>query len=138
LKNMKKWLYLLLGSVSLVVGVAGAFIPVLPTTPFLLVASFCYLRSSTRMYRWLMGHRVLGPYIVSYTVYKGVSRQNKIGSLVFLWCSLLLSIFLVCSLFVTLILLVVGTAVTIHILKLKTLTGKQQEEIQSMLKRDFQ
>jgi len=133
LKNMKNGLYLVVGTITLVVGIIGVFIPVLPTTPFLLLSSFCYLRSSSRMYHWLMGHKVLGPYISSYMIYKGITRKNKVVSLVFLWTTLTISMVFIGKDIVTWVLLVVGTLVSIHILMLRTLTQEEQEEIRRMV-----
>ena len=133
MKNMKNGLYLLVGTITLVVGIIGVFIPVLPTTPFLLLSSFCYLRSSAKMYRWLMGHKVLGPYISCYMIYKGITRKNKVVSLVFLWTTLTISMVFIGKDIVTWVLLVVGILVSIHILMLRTLTQEEQEEIRRMV-----
>lgn len=99
---IRKYLLIIAGSLSLALGIAGIFVPVLPTTPFLLLASFCYLRSSQRMYHWLMNHKILGPYIYNYVTYRAVKRNVKIGSLALLWLTLALSFFLVANLHVRL------------------------------------
>lgn len=58
---MKKIFYLILGHLCLVLGVIGAFLPILPTTPFLLLAAFLYSKSSTRLHKWILSHKYLGP-----------------------------------------------------------------------------
>lgn len=58
---MKKIFYLLLGHLFLVLGIAGAFLPLLPTTPFLLLAAWLYSKSSDRLHNWLLDHKYLGP-----------------------------------------------------------------------------
>ena len=58
--ELKRYLLITLGTVSLSLGVVGIFLPVLPTTPLLLATAYCYVRSSPSLYRWLTGHRVLG------------------------------------------------------------------------------
>lgn len=58
---MKKIIYLLLGHIFLMLGILGAFLPVLPTTPFLLLSAFLYSKSSPRLHNWLMSHKYLGP-----------------------------------------------------------------------------
>ena len=80
-----------------------------------------------------MGHKVLGPYISSYMIYKGITRKNKVASLVFLWTTLVISMLLIGKEMVTWVLLIVGTLVSIHILTLRTLTQEEQEEIRRMV-----
>lgn len=122
---IKKYILISAGSLSLVFGVFGVFIPVLPTTPFLLLAAFCYLRSSQTLYSWLMYHRIFGKYISNYMLHKAVKKNVKIGAIVFLWCSLGFSIVIIDSLHVRILLGVIGIAVSIHILKLRTLKNEK-------------
>ena len=124
--SFKKYLLIALGSLSLGLGAVGVVVPVLPTTPFLLIALFCYLRSSRRLYDWLIHHRLFGTYLYNYVTYRAIPRQTKIGALIFLWAGLITSVILVDALFVRLILLAVGIVVSIHILSLKTITKEQQ------------
>ena len=63
---MKKKLLILLGSLSLFLGLLGIALPLLPTTPFLLLSATCYFHGSDKLYRWLMTHPTLGPYIHSF------------------------------------------------------------------------
>lgn len=118
---IKKYLLILAGSISLILGVVGLALPVLPTTPFLILASFCYLRSSKRLYDWLIGHKLFGPYIYNYITYHAVAKKTKIIAMILLWASLLVSIFAVDIFHVRLLLLIVGLGVSIHIATLKTL-----------------
>ena len=120
--SIKKCVYIIVGSLSLILGIVGVFIPVLPTTPFLLLASFFYLRSSERMYNWLMNHKIFGAYIYSYLTYKAIPKKTKVGTMVFLWSTLIVSMILVSSLHIRIFLLAVGVAVTAHLLMLKTLS----------------
>jgi uncharacterized membrane protein YbaN (DUF454 family) len=126
---LKKYLLIFLGSLSLALGVAGVLIPILPTTPFLLLASFCYLRSSSRMHNWLFKHKIFGSYIYSYLKYKAISKKTKIYSIIFLWASLLISILLIPSLHFKIILFLVGLGVTIHFMTLKTMSGNELETL---------
>ncbi len=123
--RLKRILFLALGSASVLLGSIGILVPILPTTPFLLLAAFFYLRSSRRLYEWLINHRLLGKYIYHYLVHKAVPLQTKMGAVVILWASLIASMVLVDPLFVRIILAVIGSAVTVHILSLKTLHTKQ-------------
>ena len=58
---MKKMIYLIIGHLCLILGIVGAFIPVLPTTPFLLLAAFLYSQSSPKLHNWIISHKYLGP-----------------------------------------------------------------------------
>lgn len=119
--TFKKYLLILLGSISLVLGIIGIFLPVLPTTSFLLLSSYCYVRSSPRLYSWLIHHRIFGRYIYNYLTYRAIPKRTKIFTVAFLWATLLLSMSLVSSSYLRLFLLAVGIGVTIHVLTLKTL-----------------
>ena len=70
-------LYIALGCVSLVLGVVGIPLPLLPTTPFLLLAAFCFARGSRRLHDWLMHHPRLGPPIHRWQEYRAISREAK-------------------------------------------------------------
>lgn len=124
---LKKRLLVIGGMVSLGLGIVGMFLPVLPTTPFLLLAAYCYLHSSKRLYDWLMNQRILGPYLRNYIKYRAISRGAKTGSLIVLWISLFISAVLVGSAAVRLVLFLVGIGVSIHLLTLKTLPKESSE-----------
>ena len=129
LKSIRKYLLIFLGTLSLGLGIIGVFLPVLPTTPFLLLASFCYVRSSKRMYNWLINHRIFGSYIYCYLEYRAVPRKTKIGALIFLWTTLLVSATLVPSIQIKIFLMVVGIAVSLHLLTLKTLSLEDMKSV---------
>ncbi|WP_027630585.1 YbaN family protein [Ruminiclostridium cellobioparum] len=119
--TIKKYILAGLGSIALALGIIGIFVPVLPTTPFLLLASFCYVRSSKRLHGWLMNHRVFGRYLENYITHRAVKRSVKIYALVCLWISMSVSIFVVKSIHLTVLLLLIGLGISIHLLKLKTI-----------------
>ena len=75
-----KYLLVFLGSLSLLMGVLGIFLPVLPTTPFLLLAAAMYMRSSQRLYDWLMSHKHLGAYIRNFREHKALPLRVKVVS----------------------------------------------------------
>ena len=93
----------------------------LPATPFLLLASACYVRGSDRLHSWLMGNKYLGPYIVNIRDKRGMPVRAKVITLIVLWASLVISAFRVHSPVLKPVLFVVGIGVTTLILKLKTL-----------------
>ena len=101
----------------------GAFVPVMPTTPFLLLAAACFSRSSERLHRWLFTNRLFGNYLRRYRDGEGLPRASKIATLVLLWTSLGASaLFAVPERlwWVRALLLLVGIGVTIHVLRIKT------------------
>ena len=103
-------------------GVLGIFLPLLPTTPFLLLAAACYARSSKRFYNWLLDNKWFGNYIKNYQEKKGVPLKVKLSSLSLLWITILFSaVFVVDIFFVRIILILIATCVTIHILYIRTL-----------------
>lgn len=116
-----KVVFNILGTVFLLVGVLGAVLPLLPATPFLLLASACYVRGSTTLHNWLMSHRYLGPYITNIRDKRGMPIKAKTITIAVLWVSLLFSMYRVDSLLLDSTLLIVGIGVTTLILKLKTL-----------------
>ncbi|TAN86240.1 MAG: DUF454 domain-containing protein [Gallionella sp.] len=67
-----------LGTLFLLLGIIGAFLPVMPTTPFLLLATACYARSSRRFYNWLMNHPAFGPLIVEWRTYRSIPWRVKL------------------------------------------------------------
>lgn len=103
-------------------GVLGAFLPILPTTPFILLAFWLFYRSSPRAKAWLLSRRILGSIVVNYYENKGIPGHAKILALTMLWVSIGLSIiFLVDILWVRILLGVIAVGVSIHILRQRTL-----------------
>lgn len=109
------------GTVSLSFGVVGLFLPIWPTTPFLLLSSYCYLRGSSRMYDWLNNHPLLGNYIRNYLVRGGITRRDRNVALAFLWVTLGASMYLSASLHLRVFLALVGAAVSVHLVRLRSL-----------------
>jgi uncharacterized membrane protein YbaN (DUF454 family) len=114
--KLKRQLLLAAGTLSLAVGIVGIFVPILPTTPFLLLAAGCYLRSSQRFYNWLMGSRLFGSYIRNYIEGRGIPAKVKIFIIALLWATIGVSIWLVAIPVVTIILLIIAAGVTLHII----------------------
>ena len=84
-----KRLYVLLGGLSLVLGVAGIFLPLLPTTPFLLLTAALWIKGSPRLYDKLLNHKYLGPYVRNFREYKAIPLRAKIVSVFLVWVTLL-------------------------------------------------
>lgn len=117
---LKKYSLILLGFLSLSLGVLGIFLPLLPTTPFLLLASYCFMKSSEKLYIWLINHKIYGKYIHNYLKHKAITLTTKISSILLLWLSLAVSMFWVENIFIVLLLILIGLGVSWHILSLKT------------------
>ncbi|MBN2853359.1 MAG: YbaN family protein [Clostridia bacterium] len=125
LVTVKKYFLIAGGSISVALGVVGIFIPVLPTTPFFLLAVFCYFRSSKRLYKWMIHHKIFGVYIYNYITYKAVLKSTKIGALIFLWTGLSVSILVIDSWYVRAFLILIGVGVSIHLVLLKTVNKSE-------------
>jgi uncharacterized membrane protein YbaN (DUF454 family) len=119
------WIKLLLmiaGTIFVGLGVIGIFLPVIPATPFLLLAAACYARSSRRFYCWLLNNRWFGVYIKNYRQKKGMPLKMKILTVALLWLTILISvIFVVQSLTLRIVLIIIAIGVSVHLLSLKTL-----------------
>ena len=116
------------GSLSLGLGIFGIFLPVLPTTPFLILAAFLFARSSHRVHYWILHNRLFGRYIRNYVSGNGMPFTAKILVLVILWATICLSAFLAISiLWVRILLFAVAFGVSIHILTIPTLRDKGED-----------
>ncbi|WP_368641502.1 YbaN family protein [Castellaniella ginsengisoli] len=118
--TMIRALLTFLGYVALALGVLGVFLPLLPTTPFLLLAAFCFLRGSPRMHAWLMSHRILGPYIRDFQEGRGIPLRSKCIALALMWPSLALSAWFMPVPWARWFLLIPGIGVTIYLWRLPT------------------
>ncbi len=114
-------LWILLGSLSVGMGVIGIFVPGWPTTIFLIIASYFYIRSSRRLYNWLINNKLLGIYIKNYLLGKGMPLKAKLVSLMIMWLfgSLSILIWIPDDLFliqsIVLLLLIIGTFFIIRV-----------------------
>ncbi|NLW27563.1 YbaN family protein [Acetivibrio saccincola] len=85
IKSTSRKILIAIGTVCVVLGVIGITLPIFPTTPFLLVAAVCYMKSSKKFYNWLINHKVLGKYVNDYMEKKGLTLKTKITSISFFW-----------------------------------------------------
>lgn len=115
-------LFFVAGTVSLAIGTIGIVLPILPTTPLLLLALACYCRSSKRMTKWVLTNKYFGSYIRRYKEGKGIPIKTKIIAIATLWITISYSAFFIVNIWwiVQLILFVIAIAVSIHILRLPT------------------
>ena len=127
MEGLIRTLLLVSGTLCVVLGVLGMFLPVLPTTPFLLLAAICYARSSKRFYNWLMTNRWCGAYIRNYREGRGIPLKQKVLTILLLWLTIGYAAWFVISLWwVKLILLGIAVGVTIHLVRIKTFKPETQ------------
>jgi uncharacterized protein len=123
LNRAKKALLVAAGSACLALAVLGVFLPLLPTTPFLLLASACYVRSSERLHGWLLGNRVLGGYIKNFQERRGIPLRGRVVTVVLLWLPLLYSVYRLDLLWLEVLLVLMGAAWSVLILRMKATGG---------------
>ncbi len=120
---MRKWILIIIGVLSVVLATAGIVLPLLPTTPFLLLSAACFLRSSDRLYSWLLNHRWFGSYIRNYRENRALPLRAKVLTILLLWITLgCTAIWFVDILAIRILLVLIGAAVTVHILRFRTLS----------------
>lgn len=121
---MLRYLFVALGVACCVLGLVGVFVPVLPTTPFLLLAAALFVRSSPRLYRRLMGHRLLGPYLQRFLRDRALPLRVKAVSVALVWLSLTYgAVCVVRAEWARGLLLAVAVGVTVHLLRFPTSRG---------------
>ena len=120
--KVKRIIFVIAGTLFLIIGLIGIIIPVLPTTPFLLLAAACYIRGSKRIHYWMINNKVFGDFVKNYMERKGITFKQKVTTLIFLWLTIIISIYYFINNFPIIItLFVVAIAVSVHILRIRTL-----------------
>ena len=120
MKNLKKKIYICVGLLAVGLGIIGAFLPVMPTVPFLLVALFCFERSSKKYHDMILNNKYFGKVLRDYYEGKGLATSVKIKAILFLSCGIGFSFYKVQHLHLRIMLAVIWLGVTIHIILLKT------------------
>jgi len=120
MKNLKKKIYICVGLLALGLGIIGVFLPVMPTVPFLLVALFCFERSSKKYHDMILNNKYFGKVLKDYYEGKGLTISVKIKAILFLSCGIGFSFYKVQHLHLRIMLVVIWLGVTIHIILLKT------------------
>jgi len=126
MKNLKKKLYIAFGFLAVALAIIGVFIPGLPTVPFLLVALFCFERSSKKYHDMIMNNKYFGPVLQDYYSGKGLTSSVKIKAILFLSCGMIFSIYKIQNLHARIGLAIVWLGVAIHIILLKTKKTKNK------------
>ena len=118
---VKRFFLISVGWLSIVLGLIGIFLPILPTTPFILLAAWCFARSSDKFHHWLRNHPRLGLIVRSWEDGKGVPQHVRNRVLVLLWISLTSSSLIIGEVWAALMLFAIGSAVTWYLLSLPVL-----------------
>lgn len=120
--RLLRWLLIIIGLLSTGLGIIGIFVPLLPTTPFLLLAAACFARSSERFHTWLVNHNHLGPMIRGYLDGSGIPRRTKRIAVALVWLTLPPSaLLLVPPVWAKLLLILLAISITWYLLRLPTL-----------------
>lgn len=128
--KLLRWALRIAGVLFLGLGIVGIFVPLLPTTPFLLLAAACFVRGSPKLYRWLIGHKWFGAYIRSYREFHAITLRAKVVSLVLLWAVIGYSaVRVVEAWWLRALLAVIAVGVSVHLLSLKTLTREMVAQL---------
>ena len=115
MRDLIKIVLNIIGVVAVVLAILGVFLPLLPTTPFLLLASACFARGSTRLHGWLLANKVCGEYLRNYEQGRGIPLRGKVTALVILWASIIWSVLTVNPAALKVMLLCVASGVTIYL-----------------------
>jgi len=115
LTPIKRSLLIVAGSLSLALGVIGAFLPLLPTVPLVLLSAYCFARSSDRLHNWLLTHPMFGRILRDFEAGNGIERRIKVRAIVLIWISMGFSCWLLDRMMVCIVLAVIGAAVSWNI-----------------------
>lgn len=124
---VKKYTLISLGWLSVVLGVIGIFLPIMPTTPFILLAAWCFAESSPRFHQWLRNHKHLGLIVRSWEDGKGIPLKVRNRIIFLLWFSLCFSTFLIQIWWVGVIFFLGGAAVTTYLMRQPILDVEEAE-----------
>ena len=113
---MKKILLIVIGTISLVLGTIGIFLPVLPTTPFLLLSLACYIKSSKKLHGFVLSNKYLAPYVKDYVSGKGIPIKAKKKAIFFIWITIGFSVvFIIDRIILRIMLLTIAIIVSTYI-----------------------
>jgi len=128
MKELTRILLIASGTLCVALAIVGIFLPVWPTTPFLLLAAFCYSRSSSRFYHLLLSNRWFGTYIRNYREGRGIPLGQKLLAIFLLWVAIgYAAVFVVSPWWAKTILVAIAAGVTVHLIRVKTLKPEQED-----------
>jgi len=130
LSKIKKGAYFIVGVLALALGAVGAFLPVLPTTPFMLLSAWCFIRSSDKFYDWLISNETFGKSINDYHSGRGIAKNTKIRAVLMMWTTITISAyFFVTSLRIIAFMYLTAVSVTVYIYRQPTLEEHAPEAV---------
>jgi len=129
LTPLKRILLLIAGVISLVVGIIGAFLPLLPTVPLVLLAAFCFARSSERLHQWLIHHRYFGSILDNFQAGNGIPKRVKYRTIAILWLSMGFSCWIVARFWLCMMLITIGIGVSVYLLRLPDYKSRCKQEM---------
>lgn len=124
----RKMIFKILGIFFMVVGIIGIFLPVFPTTPFVLLAAYLFFNSSPRFFMILIKNRLVGLPLYTFVTYRSISLRSKLIGVLFLWTSGTVSMFFIDLIYVKLVMFIVFSAVSLHIFSFRNLTDKEKQQ----------
>jgi hypothetical protein len=120
--KMIRGVYIVVGTIALIIGAIGLFLPVIPTTPLVILAAACYYRGSDRLHNWILSSRWFGETIKNYQEGRGLTRNTKVRAISMMWVMILVSAwFFVSNLVVRVAIICVAIGVTVYLVRLPTL-----------------
>ncbi len=125
--KIRNVIFIILGTISLILGILGIFLPLLPTTPFLLLTAYLYAKSSQKLYNWLISNKYFGKYIDRYRKGLGVPKKTKILAITTLWFTIITSSIFISKILIVLLLFSIAGAVTYHIVRLPNYIDKDKK-----------
>ena len=121
----------IIGILSFIIGFAGMFLPLLPTTPLWLLSAFCLMKGSDKLYAKAMSYKTFNNVVTNFRIYRAIPLRIKIISVSTLWITIIISCIIVKNMWVTILLIIIATAVTTHILSFRTLSKEEQEKLRN-------
>lgn len=118
--SFRKAVLNVVGVINVVMGIIGIFLPIWPTTIFVIIASICFARANPRLHNWLVQSKFLGPYLDNFHNKRGIAMAYKIRTALFMWAGMTFSMTLIELLWVQIMLICIGVAVTAHVFAIKT------------------
>ena len=120
MENLKKKIYIFVGFLAVILGIIGVILPGIPTVPFLLVALFCFERSSKKYHDMILNNKYFGKVLRDYYEGRGLTTSVKIKAVLFLSCGMGFSVYRVHNLYLRIMLVLIWAGVALHIILLKT------------------